>query len=159
MGQRVGSQGYAALAAPNPNLRWNQEIWGEAIKQPLSHPLRWLDSSCGWRLLGKHLEPLENELVSLARTAVGVGVDWLPLSKPLNISERMPESVRALTQPQPYSHLFAPAAFFKTPSRACHYDAPGTVLARPCRWFFGKSPLGPPALSTPRKYDSSFAAI
>src|ERR1700693_4675499 len=46
-----------------PNLRWNQEIWGEAIKQHLSHPVRWLDSGCGWRLLGKDLEPLENELV------------------------------------------------------------------------------------------------
>jgi hypothetical protein len=46
-----------------PNLRWNQEIWGEAIKQHLSHPVRWLDSGCGWRLRGKDLEPLENELV------------------------------------------------------------------------------------------------
>jgi hypothetical protein len=42
------------------------------------------------------------------------------------------ESVRFLTQPQPYSHLFAPAAFFELLlMRAPLWRAPWTVLARP----------------------------
>jgi hypothetical protein len=79
-----------------PNLRWNQEIWGETIKHHLSHPVRWLGSGCGWRLLGKNLEPLENELVSLARTVVGVDVDLSHLSKHLNISQRLCASLSSL---------------------------------------------------------------
>jgi ubiquinone/menaquinone biosynthesis C-methylase UbiE len=79
-----------------PNLRWNQEIWGEAIKQHLSPPVRWLDSGCGWRLLGKDLEPLENELVSLARTVVGVDRDLSHLSKHVNISQRLCASLSSL---------------------------------------------------------------
>jgi len=42
------------------------------------------------------------------------------------------ESVRFLTQPQPYSHLFAPAAFFELLlMRAPLWRASWTVLARP----------------------------
>jgi SAM-dependent methyltransferase len=44
-----------------PHLRWNQEIWGETIRQYLAHSIRWLDAGCGWRLLGKDLDPLEND--------------------------------------------------------------------------------------------------
>jgi hypothetical protein len=49
-----------------PDLRWNQEIWGETVRRYLDGPVRWLDAGCGWRLLGKDLEPLESELVGLA---------------------------------------------------------------------------------------------
>jgi hypothetical protein len=37
-----------------PRLRWNQEIWGETIRQYLTQPVRWLDAGCGWRSLGHH---------------------------------------------------------------------------------------------------------
>jgi ubiquinone/menaquinone biosynthesis C-methylase UbiE len=47
-----------------------------------------LDAGCGWRLLGKDLEPLENELVSLARSVVGVDLDCQHLRKHLNIPLR-----------------------------------------------------------------------
>jgi 2-polyprenyl-3-methyl-5-hydroxy-6-metoxy-1,4-benzoquinol methylase len=79
-----------------PHLRWNQEIWGETIKQQLSQPIRWLDSGCGWRLLGKDLEPLENELVMRAQTVVGVDLDLSHLGKHLNISHRACASLEAL---------------------------------------------------------------
>jgi hypothetical protein len=59
-----------------PHLRWNRQIWGETVMKYLAHPVRWLDSGCGRRLLGEGLEALENELVSLARIVVGVDVDF-----------------------------------------------------------------------------------
>src|SRR5450755_4091771 len=69
-----------------PDLRWSQEIWGETIRQYLTHPVRWLDAGCGWHLLGKNLDQIENELVSLARFVVGVDLDFPHLRKHANIS-------------------------------------------------------------------------
>jgi hypothetical protein len=59
-----------------PRLRWNQEIWGETIRQYLTQPVRWLDAGCGWRSLGKDLEALESELITRAGIVVGVDLDF-----------------------------------------------------------------------------------
>jgi 2-polyprenyl-3-methyl-5-hydroxy-6-metoxy-1,4-benzoquinol methylase len=79
-----------------PGLRWNQEIWGETIKPYLLRPVRWLDAGCGWRLLGRDLEPLENELVRLAQIVVGVDLDLPHLQKHVNIRRRACASLSAL---------------------------------------------------------------
>jgi ubiquinone/menaquinone biosynthesis C-methylase UbiE len=118
-----------------PNLKWNQEIWGETIKQHLAHPVRWLDSGCGWRLLGKDLEPLENELVTRARTVVGVDLDLSHLRKHINISRRMCASLASLpfsdasfdliTCNMVVEHLSDPFTIFQEMSRVL---APGGTL-------------------------------
>jgi ubiquinone/menaquinone biosynthesis C-methylase UbiE len=110
-----------------PHLRWNQEIWGEMVRQHLSQPLRWLDSGCGWRLLGEDLEPLENELVSRARMVVGVDLDFSHLRKHLNISRRICASLGSLpfsdasfdliTCNMVVEHLPAPLTIFQEMSR------------------------------------------
>jgi ubiquinone/menaquinone biosynthesis C-methylase UbiE len=87
-----------------PHLRWNQEIWGETILQHLSQhsparPMRWLDAGCGWRLLSKDLEALEDELVRRAGLAVGVDLDFAHLRKHLDITRRACASLNALPFP------------------------------------------------------------
>jgi 2-polyprenyl-3-methyl-5-hydroxy-6-metoxy-1,4-benzoquinol methylase len=79
-----------------PNLRWNQEIWGETILRYLRPGGRWLDSGCGWRLLGEDLDPLEDDLVSQARTVVGVDVDFPHLRKHVNIRLRSCATLESL---------------------------------------------------------------
>lgn len=82
-----------------PHLRWSQEIWGETIRQYLTRGVRWLDAGCGWHLLGKDLDPLENELVSRARIVVGVDLDFGHLRKHVNISRRICASLNSLPFP------------------------------------------------------------
>jgi ubiquinone/menaquinone biosynthesis C-methylase UbiE len=118
-----------------PHLRWNQQIWGETIRRSLTHPVRWLDSGCGWRLLGKDLEPLENELVSLARIVVGVDLDFPHLQKHVNISRRICASLDTLpfadatfdlvTCNMVFEHLPDPPPIFQEMSRVL---APGGTL-------------------------------
>jgi ubiquinone/menaquinone biosynthesis C-methylase UbiE len=79
-----------------PQLRWNQEIWGESVMKNLAPPVRWLDAGCGWRILGKDLELLERQLVSRAGTVVGVDIDLVHLQKHLDISQRTCASLDAL---------------------------------------------------------------
>jgi 2-polyprenyl-3-methyl-5-hydroxy-6-metoxy-1,4-benzoquinol methylase len=120
-----------------PRLRWNQEIWGETVRQYLrsDHPLRWLDAGCGWRLLAKDLDPLEDELVSLAPSVVGVDLDLPHLSKHGNISQRACASLERLpfadgsfdvvTCNMVAEHLPAPLGTFQELSRVL---APGGTL-------------------------------
>jgi len=118
-----------------PHLRWNQEIWGETIRQYLTHPVHWLDAGCGRRLLGKDLEPLENELVSLAQIVVGVDLDFPHLRKHVNISRRVCASLDSLpfsdasfeliTCNMVVEHLPAPFTTFQEMSRVL---APGGTL-------------------------------
>ena len=118
-----------------PDLRWNQEIWGETIRQYLAHPVRWLDAGCGWRLLGKDLEPLENELVHLTRLVVGIDLDHPHLRKHLNIRFRACASLDLLpfadasfdlvTCNMVAEHLPAPFTTFQEMSRVL---APGGTL-------------------------------
>jgi ubiquinone/menaquinone biosynthesis C-methylase UbiE len=118
-----------------PHLQWNQQIWGETIKRSLTHPVRWLDSGCGWRLLGKDLEALENELVSLAGFVVGVDLDFPHLCKHVNISRRICASSGSLPFPDAsfdlvtcnmvFEHLPDPRAILQEMSRVL---APGGTL-------------------------------
>ncbi|MGB0108748.1 MAG: class I SAM-dependent methyltransferase, partial [Terriglobales bacterium] len=95
----------------------------------------WLDSGCGWRLLGEDLEPLESELVSRARIVVGVDLDFGHLCKHLNISRRICASLGSLPFPDAsfdlitcnmvVEHLPAPFAIFHEMSRVL---APGGIL-------------------------------
>jgi 2-polyprenyl-3-methyl-5-hydroxy-6-metoxy-1,4-benzoquinol methylase len=111
-----------------PHLRWNQEIWGETIREHLAHPVRWLDAGCGWRLLDKDLDPLENELVRLGSgNVVGVDLDLPHLAKHVNISRLACASLAALpfadasfdliTCNMVAEHLPDPAAVFHEISR------------------------------------------
>ena len=118
-----------------PHLRWNQEIWGETIRQYLAPPVRWLDAGCGWHLLGKNLDPLENELVSLARIVIGVDLDLPHLRKHVNISRRICAPLDSLpfsdatfdlvTCNMVVEHLPAPFTTFQEMSRVL---APGGTL-------------------------------
>lgn len=119
-----------------PRIRWNQEIWGEKIKQCLAHPVRsWLDAGCGWRLLAKDLEVLENELVSVAKVVVGVDLDRPHLQKHLNISRRVCASLDCLpfadagfdliTCNMVVEHLADPSATFR---ELCRVLAPAGML-------------------------------
>jgi ubiquinone/menaquinone biosynthesis C-methylase UbiE len=82
-----------------PHLRWNQEIWGETIARNIAHPLRWLDAGCGCRLLGEDLEVLEDKLVSMAQTVVGVDLDLPHLRNHVNITRRLCASLDSLPFP------------------------------------------------------------
>jgi len=118
-----------------PNLRWNQEIWGETIREHLTPTVRWLDAGCGWRLLGKDLEALEDELVGRARLVVGVDLDFLHLRKHNNIFRRIRASLVSLPFPDSsfdlvtcnmvLEHLPEPSPMFQEMSRVL---APGGTL-------------------------------
>jgi SAM-dependent methyltransferase len=118
-----------------PHLRWNQQIWGETILQYLGPSVRWLDAGCGWRLLGKDLEALENEMVRLPRAAVGVDLDLPHLRKHLNFSRRLQASLDSLPLPDSSfdlitcnmvaEHLPAPLTTFRELARVL---SPGGVL-------------------------------
>jgi SAM-dependent methyltransferase len=94
-----------------------------------------LDAGCGWRLLGRNLEPLENELVTLARIVVGVDLDFPHLRKHVNISRRICASLDSLpfsdasfdliTCNMVVEHLPAPFTTFQEMSRVL---APGGTL-------------------------------
>ena len=110
-----------------PDLRWNQEIWGETVREQLTSPVRWLDAGCGWRLLDKDLDPLEDDLVRRAGTVVGVDLDLPHLSKHVNFSLRACASLAALpfadasfdliTCNMVAEHLPDPSAIFQEISR------------------------------------------
>jgi 2-polyprenyl-3-methyl-5-hydroxy-6-metoxy-1,4-benzoquinol methylase len=118
-----------------PDLRWNQAIWGETIREQLNAPVRWLDAGCGWRLLDRDLEPLEDELVRLARSVVGVDLDFPHLSKHMNIRQRVcgsldkvpfaDASFDLVTCNMVVEHLPDPPAVFREMSRVL---APGGTL-------------------------------
>jgi len=118
-----------------PNLRWNQELWGETIRKYVKPSVRWLDSGCGWRLLGKDLEPLEDELVSRVGSVVGVDLDFPHLCKHINIPGRICASLDSLpfadssfdlvTCNMVLEHLPVPLNTFREMSRVL---APGGTL-------------------------------
>jgi 2-polyprenyl-3-methyl-5-hydroxy-6-metoxy-1,4-benzoquinol methylase len=118
-----------------PNLRWNQQIWGETIREYLTPSVRWLDAGCGWRLLGKDLETLENSMVGVPRMTVGVDLDLPHLRKHLNISRCVQASLDSLpfgdssfdliTCNMVAEHLSAPLNTFREFARVV---SPGGIL-------------------------------
>ena len=118
-----------------PHLRWNQEIWGETIRQYLTRPARWLDAGCGWHLLGKDLDPLERELVRRAGFVVGVDLDLGHLRKHAGIARRTCASLDVLPFPDAsfdlvtsnmvFEHLSAPSRTLRELARVL---APGGTL-------------------------------
>jgi len=71
-----------------PDLIWNQRIYGTTLEKYVSRQTRWLDLGCGWRLLGKDLEPIEDGLVAAAKSVVGCDMDFHNLKKHRNIKKR-----------------------------------------------------------------------
>lgn len=82
-----------------PQLRWNQEIWGETVLENLPPNARWLDAGCGWRLLGRDLEPLAARMVQRARSAFGVDLDLEHLKRNADIPHRAMASLDRLPFP------------------------------------------------------------
>jgi ubiquinone/menaquinone biosynthesis C-methylase UbiE len=80
--RRIASQMFGAPATAKfqrallPNLRWNQEIYGEALEEHLDSETRWLDAGCGHHILGAGLEGIERRLKSSACLAVGVDLHF-----------------------------------------------------------------------------------
>jgi SAM-dependent methyltransferase len=105
------------------------------VRQRLRGAVRWLDAGCGRRLLGRDLESLENELVSSARSVVGVDLDVAHLRKHLNISRRACASLHSLPFPDGtfdlitcnmvVEHLPEPLPVFREITRLL---APGVAL-------------------------------
>lgn len=118
-----------------PELRWNQEIWGESVRRHLTKGTRWLDAGCGWRLLGEDLESLENDLISSSELTVGVDVNVPHLEKHLNIKrcvcatlDELPfpdEAFDLVTCNMVVEHLSHPVAIFQEFSRVL---SPGGTL-------------------------------
>ncbi len=118
-----------------PQLQWNQQLWGQTVQKYVNPSVRWLDSGCGWRLLGKDLEPLENELVNGVASVVGVDVDFPHLCKHINIRRCVCASLDSLpfadasfdllTCNMVLEHLPVPLQTFREMSRVL---APGGAL-------------------------------
>jgi len=79
-----------------PDLVWNQEIYGQLLRKHITKETRWLDVGCGWRLLGKDLEPIEDEPVSTAGIVVGCDLSFDGLIKHRNISKLVLASANEL---------------------------------------------------------------
>jgi ubiquinone/menaquinone biosynthesis C-methylase UbiE len=79
-----------------PDLVWNQRIYGTVVLPCVTRQTRWLDLGCGWRILGKDLEPIEDALVANAGITVGCDLDFQSVRKHRNIRELVLSSAEAL---------------------------------------------------------------
>ncbi len=79
-----------------PDLLWNQQIYGTVVQRYTNQNTTWLDLGCGWRLLGKDLEPIEDSLVAGVRSVVGCDVDFHSVMKHRNIKKLVVGSAEAL---------------------------------------------------------------
>ncbi len=79
-----------------PDLIWNQQIYGTVVQRYTTRNTTWLDLGCGWRLLGKDLEPIEDRLVASVRSVVGCDPDFHSVRKHRNIRKRVVGSAEAL---------------------------------------------------------------
>jgi ubiquinone/menaquinone biosynthesis C-methylase UbiE len=96
MGQRMTARLKRRIV---PDLVWNQEVYGDMLRRYVTSEVTWLDAGCGWRLLGKDLEPLEDTLVSTARFVVGADLEFESLSKHRNITRRVGTALDSLPFP------------------------------------------------------------
>ncbi|MGD0568921.1 MAG: methyltransferase domain-containing protein [Candidatus Sulfotelmatobacter sp.] len=79
-----------------PDLIWNQQIYGTVVLPYVTRETTWLDLGCGWRILGKDLEPIEDALVASAGMAVGCDVDLQSVRKHRNMRRLVLGSAEAL---------------------------------------------------------------
>jgi ubiquinone/menaquinone biosynthesis C-methylase UbiE len=79
-----------------PDLIWNQQIYGTVVQRFTTRSTTWLDLGCGWRLLGKDLEPIEDRLVGSVRSVVGCDPDFHSVRKHRNIRKRVVGSAETL---------------------------------------------------------------
>lgn len=82
-----------------PNLKWNQEIYGNVLGRFVDPQVKWLDAGSGWRLLGEDLDNLEDELVSKAGAVFAVDIDADSMTRHRNILHRVCGSLNALPFP------------------------------------------------------------
>jgi ubiquinone/menaquinone biosynthesis C-methylase UbiE len=68
-----------------PDLVWNQEIYGNIVRRYINSSTRWLDVGCGWRILGRDLEPIEDDMVANAALVVGCDLSLESMVKHRNI--------------------------------------------------------------------------
>lgn len=79
---RITGQVFGAAATERlqgallPDLRWNQEIYGELLGRYLDAQTCWLDAGCGHHLLAAGLEDIEHKLKYRARLMVGVDLGF-----------------------------------------------------------------------------------
>ena len=64
-----------------PNLRWNQEIFGQILGQYVKKEGRWLDAGCGHQLLPDRFQNIEKDLASRPQLMVGIDLDVASLRK------------------------------------------------------------------------------
>lgn len=119
-----------------PDLRWNQEIYGEALEQHLDSETRWLDAGCGHHILGAGLEGIEHRLKHSACLVVGVDLHFekqaddeeLPLRACADL-DHLPfadESFELVSCNMVVEHLKDPEVTFRELTRVL---APGGRLA------------------------------
>lgn len=105
-----------------PDLIWNQQIYGTVLQKYVNGHTRWLDLGCGWRLLGKDLEPIEDGLVSAAKSVVGCDMDFQSVSKHRNIRRLVLGSADVLPFREGSFDLVTcnmVVEHFRDPERAC----------------------------------------
>jgi len=161
-----------------PDLIWNQRIYGTVLWKYVNSETRWLDLGCGWRLLGKDLEPIEDGLVSTATSVVGCDMDFHSVSKHRNIRKLVLGSADGLpfedgsfdliTCNMVVEHLSDPAKAFSEMARVL---SPGGYLVvhtpnllnyavflnhTVVRWFPRKSVLALVGWADGRKEDDIF---
>ncbi len=79
-----------------PPIEWNQVTYGKLVLRHLRSTTQWLDVGCGWRVLGKDLDPMENLLLGSAGRVVGIDPEFASLSKHRNLKLRCVSHMKAL---------------------------------------------------------------
>ena len=79
-----------------PPIEWNQETYGKLVLGYLTAGTWWLDVGCGWRMLGKDLDGLEDQLLGAAGLAVGTDPELASLAKHRNLKRRCVSRMEAL---------------------------------------------------------------
>jgi ubiquinone/menaquinone biosynthesis C-methylase UbiE len=79
-----------------PDLVWNQEIYGKLVRRQVNENTKWLDVGCGHRILGRDLEPIEDDLVANAGAVVGCDLAFDGLTKHRSIRNLVQASANEL---------------------------------------------------------------
>jgi ubiquinone/menaquinone biosynthesis C-methylase UbiE len=106
-----------------PNLRFNQELYEEAVRGEVTPSTLWLDAGCGWHILPEWRDAEERRLVQRAKLTVGVDVDEPALAKHRTLRRRVVAELSALP--------FADGSFTLLTCNMVmeHSDSPGDAFA------------------------------